>query len=122
MQSCPAKFALCGASTTARSRADSEPVALGTARDLTGVGQCGEALVQGAVADAAQRAQFADGERTVRLKRSIACWAATAEHLFRREQTIQCGRKSSIDSHLHHHFDDFLSRAAYIQSCRDVYL
>ncbi len=55
-----------GAPTIARSSAGSEPVALGTANDLTGVGQGGEALVQGAVSDAAQRAQFPDRQRAVR--------------------------------------------------------
>ena len=45
-----------GAPTTAISRAVSELVALGTANDLTRVSQRREALVQGSVANAAQRA------------------------------------------------------------------
>jgi hypothetical protein len=45
-----------GARTTARSRLGSEPVTFGTALDVTRVSQRGEALVQGSVADVAQRA------------------------------------------------------------------
>ncbi len=55
-----------GAPTTARSGLDGEPVALGTAHDLTLVGQRGKTLVQGFVAHATQRAQFSDRHGTLR--------------------------------------------------------
>ena len=55
-----------GPPTTAILRAGSEPVALGAAHDLPRVGQCGETFIQGAGADAAQRAQFPDGKWAVR--------------------------------------------------------
>ena len=57
-----------GPPTTAISRAGSEPVALGAAHDLPRVGQCGETFIQGASADAAQRAQFPDGKWAVRCR------------------------------------------------------
>jgi hypothetical protein len=57
-----------GTPTTAISRAGSEAVAFGTTHDLTRVGQCGEALVQGAVTDTTQRTQFRDRQRTVRVR------------------------------------------------------